>query len=208
MRRLAVILAIVLAGFGALAIRVVIEGRGALADGDAALASGNGAEAIRAFEASARWYLPLAPHVDEAYDRLRALTRSEDPGVALTAWRAIRSAARATRWLMASHGGELEAADAEIAKLAARDAEAAPAGGPTTAAREAWHLGRLARDPRPRPGAAGAAALGIVVWLTGFFVLIRRGVTAGGGVVRRPALVGAAMIVVGLVCWAAGLYNA
>jgi hypothetical protein len=207
-RRLLVILAIVLAGLGALAIRVVIEGRGALADGDAALASGNSAEAIRAFEASARWYLPLAPHVDEAYDRLRGLTRSEDPGVAVTAWRAIRSAARATRWLVTPHAEDLEAADVELAKLAARDLLAAPSG-PTADQREIWHRARLARDPRPRPGAAAAAAFGIVLWLTGFFVLVRRGVAAGGGgVVRRPALVAAAMIVVGLVCWAAGLYNA
>jgi hypothetical protein len=207
-RRIVVIAAVVLALFGALALRVVLEGRSALATGDDWLSRGKTADATRAFEASARWYLPLAPHVDEAYARLRDLTKSTDPHVALRAWRAIRSAARATRSLWTPHSDDLAAADAAIAKLAANDPQAAPVENDSAAAREAWHQARLARDPRPSLGAALLAGLGIVLWIGGAVVLARRGITAAGQLVRRPALIGGIMIVVGLVCWFAGLYNA
>lgn len=212
MRRIVIIAALVLAAFGALAIRVVLEGRGALATGEDALARGKPGDAIRAFEASARWYLPLAPHVDEAYARLRELAKSEDPATALAAWRSIRSAARATRTLWTPHAGDLAAADAAIAKLSANSPHGAPVeeGGAadSPAAREAWHQARLARDPRPSLGAAALAAFGILLWLGGAIVIARHGVSAAGGLVRRPALAGAAAVVVGLVCWFAGLYNA
>jgi hypothetical protein len=199
-RRTLIIAALVLAGLGALAIRVVVEGRSALADGDGSLARGKPADAIRSFEASARWYLPLAPHVGDAYARLRELMASEDPAVAIAAARALRSAARATRTLWTPHADDLAAADERIAHLSARDPQAAPSGN-TTKEREAWHLGRLSRDSRPSTGAAAVAALGILLWIAGFVALFR-------SQARRPALIAGATIVVGLVCWAAGLYNA
>jgi hypothetical protein len=210
--RAIVIAALVLAGFGALGIRVVASGRAQLAAGDDAMARGKPAEAIRAFEASARWYLPLAPHVDDAYDRMRALASSQDPQLAIAAWRSIRAAARATRTLWTPHREDLAAADAAIAKLAAEDPEGAPIGETDDAtAREAWHRVRLARDSRPSPGAAALAALGIVLWVGGAVLLARRGVGISGSLVRdagHPALVAGVAIVVGLVCWFAGLYNA
>jgi hypothetical protein len=205
-RRIVVIAAVVLALFGALAIRVVVEGKRALAAGDDWRARGKPAEAIRAFEASARWYLPLAPHVEDAYDRLRELTK--EPATALRAWRAIRSAARATRSLWTPHGDDLAAADAAIAKLAANDPEGAPVDNDSPAAREAWQQARLSRDSRPGLGSAAFAGLGILMWIGGAVVLARRGITEAGRLVRRPALAGAILIVVGLVCWFAGLYNA
>jgi hypothetical protein len=212
-RRLLIVASLVLAGLGALAIRVVASGRAQLAAGDDAMARGKPAQAIRAFEASARWYLPLAPHVDAAYDRLRALATSEDPRTAIAAWRAIRGAARATRTLWTPHADDLATADAAIAKLAAADPEGAavetageqPA---DVAAREAWQRARLARDSRPSTGAAVLAGLGVVLWVGGTLVLARRGISTSGRLVRRPALAAGAAIVVGLVCWFAGLYNA
>jgi hypothetical protein len=210
-RSLVIAAALVLAGLGALAIRVVVEGRSALAAGDDWLARGKPGDAIRAFEASARWYLPLAPHVDEAYGRLRGLTTSKDPAVALAAWRGIRSAAWASRTLWTPHADDLAAADAAIATLAAKDPQGAPVdamAGDSPASRQAWQRARLSRDVRPSHGAALLAVLGIVLWIGGAVVLVRRGLDAAGAVVRRPALVGCLMLVVGLVCWAAGLYNA
>ena len=212
MRRVLVIAALVLAGFAALAIRVVTEGRDALATGDDWMTRGKPTEAIRAFEASARWYLPLAPHVDDAYGRLRALTKSEDPRIAIAAWRSIRSAARASRTLWTPHADDLAAADAAIAKLATADPEGAPiadpAAGVDAAGREAWHQARLSRDSRPSHGAAALAAFGVVLWIGGALLLTRRGVTEKGALARRPTLIAVAAIVVGLVCWADGLYNA
>lgn len=208
MRRIIVIAAIVLAGFGALAIRVVIEGRDALATGDDWILRGKPLEAIGAFETSARWYLPLAPHVDEAYGRLRKLAASEDPAVAIAAWRAIRGAARATRTLWTPHADDLAAADAAIATLAAQDPAGAPVEADSPQARDAWQKTRLARDVRASVGAAVLAAFGIVLWIGGAVLLAWRGIDAAGAFARRPALAGGVAIVVGFFCWFLGLYNA
>jgi len=200
-KRAILILAGVLGVPDALCIRVVIEGRNALADGDDARATGRMAEAIRAYETAARWYLPLAPHVDEAYADLRALAESKDPAVSLAAWRSIRAAARATRSLWTPHAGDLAAADAAIATASAAIPQAATAA-------PAWHRERLARDPRASIGALALAAAGIVLWLGGAVILVRRGLDAAGALVRRAAVASGVAIVLGVACWAVGLYNA
>ena len=206
-RRLLLVAAIVLAAGGALALRVVLEGRAALAEGDEAYAAKRPADAIAVWETAARWYLPGAPHVGEAYARLVRIADTE-PRHALAAWRAVRAAARATRSLWTPHEDDLAAADAAIARLSADDPEAALAGGPDHAARVAWHAAQLARDPRPRPAAAALAVLGIAAWLAGLGALVRRGLDREGRLVRRPALAAAALTLGGLAAWALGLYAA
>jgi hypothetical protein len=208
MRRAIVILAFVAAVLGALAIRVVVEGRGALAEGDELLARGRTAEAIRAYESAARWYLPLALHVDTAYEKLRMIaeqgTRSSSaltPSSRLAAWRSIRSAARATRWLVTPHADDLAAADAAIASISAGLPGAATAD-------PAWHAERLARDSRPSIGACVLASFGILLWIGGAIVLVRRGMDPAGKLVRRAAAASGIASLVGMACWAVGLYNA
>ena len=207
MKRALVIAACVVAVLGLLAVRVVIEGRRALAEGDAALAAKRPLDAIAAWETAARWYLPLAPHVDDAYARLVELAKS-DRRSALIAWRAVRRAATATRSLWTPHGDDLAAANAAIAQLSAEHPEGAPAAGATGPEKTAYFAARLAEDRRPSIAAAALAILGILSWLAGIGVVIRRGTTAGGGLVKRPALVGIALSLVGIVVWAVGLYNA
>lgn len=183
MKRPIAIAAIALAIVGLIGLRAVISGHRALADGDDWMLRGKPAEAIRSYETAARWYVPLAPHVDAAYAKLRALATGPN---ALLAWRAIRSAARATRSLWQPHAADLADADAQIAKL---EAGATP---------EAWFAGRLAEDPRPSIAMAVLAGLGIVLWLVG----------AGLVVFRRWSVRAGAVIVLGVVVWLVGLYNA
>ena len=205
-KRAILVLAIVVAAAGALAIRVVTEGRAALADGDAWMQRGRPADAIRAYETAARWYLPLAPHVDDAYAKLRTLAESRPAGAAgdgaiqLAAWRAIRSAARSTRWLTTPHADDLAAADAAIARISASVPQAGTAD-------VAWHAARLAHDGRPGIGLALLASAGILLWLGGAFVLVRRGITSTGTLVRRVAAPAGLAMIAGLACWAVGLYN-
>lgn len=194
-RRAIAVAAIVLAALGALAIRVVGEGRGALAAGDDAAAHGRLDDAIAAWEASARWYLPFAPHVDAAYARLTGLAGT-DHAHALAAWRAVRSAALATRGLWTPHADDLLAANAQIAELASRDPEGALAAGSDAAARKTFHEARLARDPGPNRGGVFLSALGIATWLAGVALLLRA---------RGPNLVGAAVTALGLAGWMIGL---
>ncbi len=206
MKRIVAIAGIVIATLCALGIRVALEGKQALAAGDAALSAKRTTEAIAAWETAARWYLPGAPHVDDAYTRLVSVARA-DEAHALAAWRAVRRAALATRSLWTPHADDLAVANAEIARRSAADPEGAVAGGPDVATREAWHAARLAADLRPGGFATALAILGILCLLAGIGVVVRRGVTDHGRLVRRPALVGAILTVVGLVGWAAGLYN-
>jgi hypothetical protein len=207
-RRIAVVAAIAVAVVALLALRVVIAGRGALADGDAAMEQHRVIEAVGAWETAARWYLPLAPHVDEAYGRLAKVAASKDPRVALFAQRAIRSAALATRTLWQPHEDELAAANAAIAKLSADDPDAAVAGGADRDVRERWHAERLAVEPRPHGFFRVLAALGIACWLGGIAWTVRRGVSAKGQPVRRQLMIGAAIAIFGLLAWFLGLYNA
>ena len=208
-RRGLVIVGLVLAFLGAIALRGVLEGRAALARGDEAAARGELGAAISSWETAARWYVPAAPHVDLAYARLTELA-TKDHRSALAAWRATRSAALATRGLWSSHATELAAANSAIAELASRDPEGALAGGPDAATRKVWHTERLARDLRPSPGAVTLAVLGIAAFLAGLALALLRGLPAGKGpgIARRPALVGVALTVIGALAWTVGLYNA
>jgi hypothetical protein len=204
-KRVLAIVAIVVAGFGAAGLRVVLEGRSALADGDAAMEAKRPAEAIAAWESAARWYLPLAPHVDEAYDRLRSFATARN---SIGAWRAIRRAALATRNLWQPHDGDLAAANAAIAQLAAADPERPPAGARYGDYAD-YQAIVLARDPRPSWLAALGAIAGIACWLAGMALVIRRSAPREGGPpllqrIRSPAVIAA----IGAVAWVLGLYTA
>lgn len=190
--RLLWIAAVAIVVIGALGLRTVLEGRAALAEGDAALADKRPADAIAAYETAARWYFPAAPHVDEAYDRLRELANRNS----IAAWRSIRAAARATKTLWQPHADDLAAADAAIAAASADDVERAPIGGTRDKAL-AWQTAQLARDPRPSTGSAVLAVFGLVAWLVGMALAI-----------RRPTAVYAAISAAGLAVWALGLYTA
>jgi hypothetical protein len=197
-KRALIPLAITIAVVGALAARVIVSGRAALAAGDAAAASGNLDLAIERWETAARWYLPLAGHVDDAYARLLELA-GKDHRHALAAWRAVRSAALATRGLWTPHSDDLATANAAIAEIASRDPEGAIAGGPDAAARKTFHTERLARDPGPSRGAVALFALGIACFLTGIGLLLRK---------TGPNFVGAAVTVLGVLGWMIGAFTA
>lgn len=192
------IVAIVVAGVAAVSVRVVLEGRSALADGDAALADHRPSDAIAAWESAARWYLPFAPHVDEAYDRLRDYAKARS---SVAAWRAMRRAALATRTLWQPHAGDLADANAAIANATTVDPERAPGGIAEPEAYAAWQRTLLAHDGRPSTGATLLAILGIVAWLVGMGMLLNRAD-------RKRFRVPAAIAALGAVAWVVGLYTA
>lgn len=199
-RKLIGVVVLVVAGLAAAAVRVVIEGRSAIADGDTALADKRPADAIAAWESAARWYLPLAPHVDAAYGRLRDFASTKN---SIAAWRSIRSAALATRHLWQPHGDDLAEANQKIAELAATDGDRAPAGDQDPAAYTRWQAALLATDTRPSSGSAVLAIAGIASWLAGMGLLIRR---SGG---PKPGLrIPGAIAVFGALAWVLGLYTA
>lgn len=211
-RRALIALVIVLAVIGALATRVFVDGRAALAEGDAAVTASDLPTAIARWRRAARWYAPLAPHVEGAYQRLGALaTEAEARGdevTALEAWRAIRSSILATRWVVISRPALLERANGRIAALMARAEGAAADPGKTEPERAAWHLALLARDEAPSVPWTLLALAGLALWIGGGVHLAWRGFTADDRLDLRPAVRAGLCVLVGLVAWGLGLYLA
>jgi hypothetical protein len=201
-RSLVIALGVVVALAGAASIRVVWLGRDAVADGDAAHERGDLPAAIDAWRAAARHYLPLAPHVDTAYRRLATLARTaetaRDPATALAAWRAIRSASRATAGLITPAAELAAEADQRIAALMAADPEGSPAAGATDDVRIAWHAGKLAESPGPGLGLTLLAGLGLLAWIAGLLWFVRGG----------REVVSLVVAVAGAGLWTIGLYVA
>jgi hypothetical protein len=201
-RTIVIALGVVAALAGAASIRVVVLGRSALADGDAARKRGDLPAAIDAWRAAARHYLPFAPHVDTAYRRLSTLARdaeaARDSATALAAWRAIRSASRATDGLVTPAADLAAEADRRIAALMATDPEGSSAAGATPDDRTAWHAGKLAESPGPGLGLVLLAGLGVLAWIAGLVWFAREG----------RVLVSLGLAVGGAAMWTIGLYAA
>jgi hypothetical protein len=192
-KRALVAAGLVVAVLAAVAIRIVIEGRGALAAGDTQLQAKRVTEAIQSYEAAARWYLPLAPHVDEGYARLVKIAEG-DPKHAFAAWSAVRRAALATRSLWTPHAADLARANAALVTLSAAHPDAAPAAGPD---KSAFYARVYAEDPRPSTICILLAIAGILSQLAGIAIAV-----------ARSPRVGVVLTIAGVVAWAAGLYNA
>jgi hypothetical protein len=207
---IAVLVAVVL---GVVITRAFREGRAALAAGDGAQRAGNAAEAITAWRRAARWYVPGAPHVAAAYERLRTLAaaadRAGDEETALAAWTGVRSSILATRSFYLPHGELLGPANQRIAALlAARERrERAAAGAPGSdeqALREHHHRLLLRRDD-PSTGWTLVALIGLATWLAGGFWFALRGVSEDDRLVPRCAARAGGTVALGLVLWMLGL---
>lgn len=200
---------------GVVITRAVWEGMAALADGDAAMARGDLDEAIGRWRRAARWYVPGAPHVNHAYDRLEELARQAesqgDVDMALAAWRGVRGSILATRSFYTPHAGRLEPANQRIAELMAeleaRD-EVAASTGESQAARVSFHHELLRRDRAPSVFWSVVAIFGFALWLGGGLLFALRGVTADDKLVPRMAAYAGLMVVSGLLVWMTGLYLA
>ncbi|MDP3278717.1 MAG: hypothetical protein Q8Q09_26235 [Deltaproteobacteria bacterium] len=153
--------------------RALIEGHRELARGEQALAQGATSDAIRALRRSAHWYLPFSPFTRRAYEQLEHIaTTAEGQGrndQALSAWRAIRASALATRWLIVPERERLDRANRHLAALMA---ELPPPPEDRlkdrTRLREE-HLALLQEDRAPDPAWLVVLALGFAVWLAGLY---------------------------------------
>lgn len=191
--------------------RAVWQGRGALDDGDRALEAHDSEEAIRGWRRAARWYVPLAPHVSDAYDRLEALAalaeQQGDLRTALAAWQGVRGSILATRSFYTPHEDRLDPANKKIAELMTR-LDPTPPVDMTREQLAAWHYDLLARDEAPSVAWSVIAVLGFLVWIGGGILFAMRGVSAEDRLVRRPAITAGVLVMAGLVVWLVGLYNA
>jgi hypothetical protein len=208
-RRMLIALASVFLCVGVLSVRALWEGRSALSQGDALLSDGDSEGAVRQWRRAARWYLPLAPHVESAYDKLRDLALSAeergDTMVAVSAWTGIRSSVRATRSFYTPYSERLDEADAHIAKLMAQ-LELQSNTTADLAATEQWHLELLKRDQMPSVGWSIVALLGLALWIGGGFAFALRGVDDNDRLVPKAAGYSGAAVIIGMLVWLLGLH--
>lgn len=209
-RALAALLLVALVGAGVVATRAIWEGRSALAEGERARERGDAAEATRRFRRAARWYVPGAPHVRQAYDRLEAMAEAaETRGAldeALAAWRGVRGSILATRTAYTPFDERLESADRHIARLmAALEDDSLDR---DESEREAWHRDRLARIEAPSRAWTLVALCGLGLWVGAGILFATRGVTPGDTLARRPAAAAGILLATGLLLWFVGLASA
>lgn len=149
--------------------RVLVDARRELLDGRAALAAGRDDAGVRHLRRAAHLYLPGSPYVRDAYDELESFARSAEArgqgDRALAAWRAVRSSALATRWLVVPYRDRLDRANRRIARLMAalprppvdRDLPASQV--------EERHLALLQDSGAPDPAWVVVMGLGFALWM-------------------------------------------
>lgn len=197
---------------GAATLRVITSGEREIAASTDGLRAGDPHAATEHARRAAGWYAPGAPHVRVAYDRLLALaTTAEGLGdreASLYAWRAVRTAAIETRWLVTPHADDLARANLAIARLEA--AAPRPPGTrnepPATIARE--QLEALSRDEAPRTPWVVALVLAAAAWISGSVLVVRRGITAGGQISWGRALPGLVITAAGVALWLLAIWRA
>jgi len=211
-RKILIVCGVIGLCLGVVVTRAMWEGRSALHDGDDAAARGDIHAAIAKWRRAARWYVPLAPHVGDAYDRLetaaRTAERAGDIDTALSAWRGIRGSILATRSFYTPESDRLEPANRNIARLMAHVEGNTVDAGSTEAQRQAFHYALLERDESPSVFWAVVALLGFALWIGGAFGFALRVVSEEDRLVRRAAALFGAAVAIGLVIWLVGLYKA
>lgn len=205
----ALTLAILLAGFGALSTRTLLSGRAALGEAERAFDRGELRESVRQARRAATYFVPFAPHVDAAYGRLVVIARGAEASgelhLAAFAWSAVRAAA-----VEASAPGfsrpELELSNRNLARLATR--LGAAKGGEDDATREREILRTLERPANPSAWGFLLVAAGLSLLAVGLTWLGWRGLTQDGQIVRRHALIGGVLVIIGAACWTLAAYRA
>ena len=120
-RGVAALSIVLLAASALLAFRTVQRGELELAASERAFDAGQVELALQHARRAALAYVPGAPHVDDAYERLRAIARgaelARDPELARLAWSAVRGAAWESHHLWQPRAAELREADVQLARL-------------------------------------------------------------------------------------------
>ncbi len=197
---------------GAATVRVALSGENEIALSTTALRAADAHGAVEHARRAAGWYMPGAPHVRVAYERLLALgTTAEglgDRDTALFAFRGVRTASIETRWILTPHEADREAADRAIARIEAEAPRAPGRRAEPPAAVEREQLEALTRDEAPRTGWVIALVVGALAWAAGATAVARQAVGATGVVSWPRALPGLAAAGAGIALWLLAIWRA
>jgi hypothetical protein len=197
---------------GVATARVATSGEAEIAASTAGLRAGDARGAAEHARRAAGWYMPGAPHVRVAYERLFALgTAAEglgDRDLALYAFRGARTAAIETRWILSPHEDERARADHAIARIEAESPRPPGMRAEPPQAVERAALDALARDEAPRTPWVVVLVAGALAWGTGAAVIAARGVDAAGAFSLRRAWPGLVVAGAGALAWLVALWQA
>lgn len=205
-------LALVGACVGAVSARVIWAGESEISASTQALRNADLHEATTRARRAAGWYAPGAPHVRVAYERLIVIaTVAEGHGdrdLALLAWRAVRTAAIETRWIVTPHEIDLERANKAIARI-----ESAAARPPGTRVEppqriEQRQLDALVRDEAPHVPWVVAFVTAFFAWAGGAAWGVRQGKLAPEGRAFAHARPGFVVALFGIALWVLALFRA
>jgi hypothetical protein len=191
-------------------VRVVVEGRGEERASEAALRAGDVAGATVHSRRAAMAYVPFAPHVSRAYQRLRTIAIDAemrgDHDAALFAWRAIRSASMGSSHVLPTAVRERRVADAAIARVQATARAASltahHANLPDLARRYAENL---EADSVPARGHIAVLIGGLIALVGGGIWWVKRALSADGRIDVSKATWAAALAAMGAAGWIVGL---
>jgi len=210
-RRILLAVCIVTATLLSFALRTLWSGQVALARAEAAFDQGELRESVRAARRAAALYVPGAPHVGSAYQRLQIIGQGAEAAgqlhLAAFAWNAMRSAA-----LESSAPGvgrpELELANQHLARLASRLVVAPPGAEASAEQAERDILRTLERPQATSRTAALVLGVGLLLVASGLLWIGFRGLTPDGRVLGRHWLLGALACLLGAACWTFAAYRA
>lgn len=208
-QKLALACFFVVFAFAALCVRAVVEGESEIAASDAAFDKGDLPAAIEHARRSATAYVPGAPHVGRAYERLRAIALGAEaagqPAVAFSAWQAVRSAALESRHLSTPRAAELERANQNLARL---ELLARPVEGETGIRQQKLALGRLSTEPGPQGGWLLLLGASFCLTLAGLGLFAWRGLDVSGRLNGARSLWGLGLVLIGAACWTLAVLRA
>jgi hypothetical protein len=185
--------------------RLVTGGERAMQDSDEAFDAGEVALAAQHARRAATSYVPGAPHVSLAYERLRAVAVGAEaagkPQIARSAWGAMRAAAIETRHLYTPAAAELAEADEHLLRLAAAEIGNAEAAAP-----------ERATPPRRPREIHGSSAWALVLFGSMLALAFGAALTTGRGGGARGrftgrAAWGLAVSAAGAVAWVCAVWS-
>ena len=167
---------------------------------------------VRALRRAAHLYLPGNPANAGAYDALERFARDQETlgrhDHALLAWRAVRSSALATRWIVVPYRDRLDRANRRIARLMALLPPPPEERDTPVARREELHYALLLEDRAPEPAWVLVLAVGVALWLGGAFHAARHGWDDDDRPRARALALASAAVAVGLLLFVLALLRA
>ena len=195
--------------FAMFVVRVVTSSAAELREGDRLNARHDREAAVVHYRRAARWYAPGSPYHVRALDHLGEIgagaERDGDKELALSAYRAIRSAIMSTRSFYVPEQDLLHAANERIAELMAEQPAPPMDAGKSRAQLRAEHLALLEANHDPKLLWTLVLLFGFVAWVAGAFAFTSRAIDHDDRFVPREALRWGTVIVVGFGLFALGL---